>query len=321
MQIDPGRGYDLIGDVHGCGDSLQQLLAQMGYRRQGGVWRHARRKVIFLGDIVDRGPHIREALHLVHDMVMADQAHCIMGNHELSALGWYTPAPTDSGKHFVREHNPRHTRLFKETLEQLAPYPEDWRGFREWFLELPLFLECADRFRVVHACWDHVLISQLQPRLGGNSNISLELVQESAREDSVACIALNRLLRGTDMPLPHGMTQVSQDGFVRSFFRAKFWEENPQTYGDVVFQPDGLPEEAAQVRLEESQKRSLYLYGKGEPILFVGHYWCTGTPGPIRPNLACLDYSAVRQGKLVAYRMDSEKQLDPHHFVWVDVGS
>jgi hypothetical protein len=43
---------------------------------------------VFLGDIIDRGPRIREALHIVHDMVEAGQALCIMGNHEFNALGW-----------------------------------------------------------------------------------------------------------------------------------------------------------------------------------------------------------------------------------------
>ncbi len=45
--------------------------------------------------------------------------------------------------------------------------------------------------------------------------------------------------------------------------------------------------------------------------LFVGHYWRSGTPAPICPNIACLDYSAVMYGKLVAYRLDQETRLDP----------
>ncbi|RMS44692.1 Metallophosphoesterase, partial [Pseudomonas coronafaciens pv. garcae] len=47
--------------------------------------------------------------------------------------------------------------------------------------------------------------------------------------------------------------------------------------------------------------------------------WRSGPPAPIRPNLACLDYSAVLYGKLVAYRLDHETQIDPDKFVWVDV--
>ena len=63
------RGYDIIGDVHGCAHTLERLLEQMGYRRLNGVWQHPRRQALFLGDIIDRGPRIREAMHLVRDMV------------------------------------------------------------------------------------------------------------------------------------------------------------------------------------------------------------------------------------------------------------
>lgn len=317
MQLDPERSYDLIGDVHGCADTLVQLLDALGYRRQGGVWRHSRRQAIFLGDLIDRGAHIRVALHLVRDMVDAGQALCIMGNHEVSALGWYMPAPPESGKTFVREHTTRHARLLQETLRQFEHYPDEWQAFRDWFMTLPLYLE-SERFRVVHACWDKTLIARLKTRLV-DGLIDTELLRESAIEGSFACTALSRLLRGTDMPLPHGLTLTSEEGFVRTFFRTKFWEENPRTYGDVVFQPDALPERAARTPLRESQKRRLFLYGPEEPMLFVGHYWRSGRPGPIRDNLACIDYSAVRGGKLVAYRMDHETRLDPAKFVWVDV--
>ncbi|GAB6387132.1 metallophosphoesterase [Stutzerimonas marianensis] len=317
MFVDPERSYDLIGDVHGCAHTLVRLLDLLGYRQHGGVWRHPRRQVIFLGDIIDRGPRIREALHLVHDMVDAGQAHCIMGNHEFNALGWFTPAPPDSGRTFVRDHTPRYAKLLEQTFEQFEHYPDEWRAFREWFLQLPLYLE-SERFRVVHACWDNRVIDQLRERLQ-DGRLDPAFLAEAAYPDRFAAKALDRLLRGTDMPLPAGVTLTSAEGFTRSFFRTKFWEENPQTYGDVVFQPDGLPEQAARLPLSDSQKSRLFLYGPDDPLLFVGHYWRSGTPAPIRPNLACLDYSAVMYGKLVAYRLDREPLLDPAKFVWVEV--
>lgn len=315
MLLDPARGYDLIGDIHGCYDTLVHLLDTLGYRRQGGVWRHPRRQVIFLGDIIDRGSHIREALHLVRDMVEHDQALCIMGNHEFNALGWHTPAPAASGRQFVRDHGPRYARLLRETFEQFESYPEEWRAFLGWFRELPLFLD-GGRFRVVHACWDRLVVDGVRARLP-DARLDDGFLAEAAFDDSFAAQALNRLLRGTDMPLPHGLTLTSDEGFVRSAFRTKFWEKDARTYGDIVFQPDHLPPLAAQTPLTEQQRRQLYLYGPDEPMLFVGHYWCSGQPGPIRDNLACLDYSAVKRGKLVAYRLHDERRIDPANFVWV----
>ncbi|MEX5572881.1 metallophosphoesterase [Pseudomonas lijiangensis] len=315
--LDPARGYDLIGDVHGCAHTLEHLLELLGYRFQAGVWRHPERRVIFLGDIIDRGPRIREALHIVRDMVVAGQAYCIMGNHEFNALGWVTPALPEGSQRFVREHTPRHARLIGETLAQFEHYPAEWNEFVQWFYELPLFID-AGRFRVVHACWDPSLIEPLRG-LHGNGCIDKHFVQASAVPGSFASGVFNRLLRGTDMRLPHGLTLTGGDGLSRAFFRTKFWEDDPQTYGDVVFQPDALPEGVAKTPLSTSEKNALLRYGIDEPLLFVGHYWRSGIPAPIRPNLACLDYSAVLYGKLVAYRLDQETQIDPGKFVWVDV--
>lgn len=315
--LDAARGYDLIGDVHGCAHSLERLLEQLGYQRHAGVWRHPQRMALFLGDLIDRGPRIRETLHLVHDMVVAGQALCIMGNHEYNALGWCTPALEGSGKQFVREHTPRHERLLEQTLRQFEGHPADWQDFLGWFYQLPLFLD-AGRFRLVHACWDAGLIAALRAE-HADGCIDEAFVKASGAPGSFANRVFERLLRGTDMRLPHGLTLTSEEGFSRAYFRTKFWEDNPQTYGDVVFQPDALPDEVARTPLSPDDRNRLLQYGLDQPMLFVGHYWRRGRPAPIRPNLACLDYSAVMAGKLVAYRLDDEMRIDPSKFVWVEV--
>ncbi|HTN29987.1 MAG TPA: metallophosphoesterase [Pseudomonas sp.] len=317
MHFDPLRGYDIIGDVHGCAEALRQLLERLGYRLQAGVWQHPQRKALFLGDIIDRGPQVREALHIVRDMVQADQALCIMGNHEFSALGWATPAPPGSGRVFVREHIRRHAVLLQETHRQFEAYPEEWQGFLDWFQELPLFVD-AGAFRLVHACWDSDLIDMLREHFP-DGRVDRAFVRAAGRPDSFAAQAFNRLLRGLDMRLPEGVVLTSREGFPRTFFRTKFWEEDPQTYGDIAFQPEPLPEHVASTPLTPPQKRELLRYGPDEPPLFVGHYWRDGRPAPIRHNLACLDYSAVLEGRLVAYRFDGEHRLHADKFVWVEV--
>ena len=317
MQFDPARGYDIIGDVHGCAEALEQLLERLGYRRQDGVWRHPRRMALFLGDIIDRGPHIREALHIVRDMVEAGQALCIMGNHEFSALGWATPAPPGSGRLFVREHIRRHAILLQETHRQFEAYPAEWQAFLDWFQNLPLFID-AGTFRLVHACWDSALIDMLRVHFP-EGRVDRAFVRAAGRPESFAAQAFNRLLRGLDMRLPEGVVLTSREGFPRTFFRTKFWEEDPQTYGDIVFQPEPLPDHVAATPLTPPQKRELLRYGPDEPPLFVGHYWRDGRPAPIRHNLACLDYSAVLEGRLVAYRFDGEHRLQADKFVWVEV--
>jgi len=48
--------YDLIGDIHGHADELRALLTKLGYNQLEGSWSHENRKVVFLGDYIDRGP-------------------------------------------------------------------------------------------------------------------------------------------------------------------------------------------------------------------------------------------------------------------------
>lgn len=86
--------FDIIGDVHGCCDELEQLLQQLGYTASENssnkhsfwnypTYKHPQgRKAIFLGDLVDRGSRILDTLKLVHNMQEADSALCILGNHE-----------------------------------------------------------------------------------------------------------------------------------------------------------------------------------------------------------------------------------------------
>ena len=60
--------YDLIGDIHGHAEVLRRLLHEMEYCDDDGAFRHPDRKVIFVGDFVDRGPKQREVLHLARSM-------------------------------------------------------------------------------------------------------------------------------------------------------------------------------------------------------------------------------------------------------------
>ena len=89
-----------------------------------------------------------------------------------------------------------------------------------------------------------------------------------------------------------------------------------QTYGELLFQPDPIPEEIASLPISKEHRAQMVRYGLDQPPLFVGHYWLKGQPQPITHNIACLDYSAVKYGRLVAYRMDGEQQLDSKKFVW-----
>ncbi|RUR30697.1 metallophosphoesterase [Vreelandella nanhaiensis] len=310
-------GYDLIGDVHGCGATLVALLEKLGYREQGGVYQHPQRKVIFLGDLIDRGPRIRLAVTVARRMVEAGEAYIVMGNHEHNALAYTHPAPPGSAKRWLREHTPRHNRIMEDTLAQYQDYTNEWDDTLAWFKTLPLFLE-MDGIRVVHACWDEALINQLKKRFP-DGRIDNSFLIESTDTSTQAYQIIDRLTRGANIPLPRGMTIQSGDGYTRQSFRAHFWAAHPEQWGDVVFQPDNLPGDLETRPLSPHERQRLSYYGPQEPPLFIGHYWCEGIPALPTQNIACLDYSAVKYGRLVAYRWSGETKLSADNFEWVQV--
>lgn len=82
-----GGPFDVIGDVHGCYQELRALLADLGYEvaQHAGRWRAVHpqgRRLVFAGDLVNRGPKSVEVLALVVDLCAAGDALCVAGNHE-----------------------------------------------------------------------------------------------------------------------------------------------------------------------------------------------------------------------------------------------
>lgn len=130
--------YDLIGDIHGHADALLRLLAKLGYARHRGVHRHPERRVIFLGDFIDRGPRIRETLGIVRPMVESGAALAVMGNHELNALAFHTPNPRRPGE-YLRPHDEKNSRQHAETRRQVPA--AELTAYLDWFRTLPLWLE------------------------------------------------------------------------------------------------------------------------------------------------------------------------------------
>lgn len=91
------RGYDIIGDVHGCAAQLEALLLDLAYEKSGSTseYRHPDRHAIFVGDLIDRGDEQLQVLHIVQSMVDAGSAMIVMGNHEFNALAYDAEWPPD----------------------------------------------------------------------------------------------------------------------------------------------------------------------------------------------------------------------------------
>jgi protein phosphatase len=79
--------FDLVGDVHGCIDELRELLVKLGYTIENEtVVPPEGRKLVFLGDLVDRGPDSPAVLRLAMKSVAAGHALCVPGNHDMKLL-------------------------------------------------------------------------------------------------------------------------------------------------------------------------------------------------------------------------------------------
>ncbi|WP_020209633.1 metallophosphoesterase [Gilvimarinus chinensis] len=303
---------DVIGDIHGCALTLERLLIKLGYSKRRGVYSHPSRKIVFVGDIVDRGPRIRQALALVREMVEAGTAYLILGNHEVHAYCYCTAHPSAPGN-YLRPHTPRNTAIVAETLEQFANYNDEWSDYLRWMARLPLYL-ANEQMRVVHACWDAAIIEGR-----GSDTVSPSQWVAMADPGSDDAQAIKRLTSGIDLPLPNNTSMLSADGYRRTRFRARFWPPVPEHYNDLAFQPDPLPPEIGSLPLDPKLLERLVVYDSAEPPLFLGHYWLSGTPEPVASNIACLDYGAVRFGRLAAYRHDGKQTVNPDNYVWVYV--
>ena len=121
--------FDIIGDVHGCADELELLLAKLGYQpgetpfAEPGWTRKTydhpeSRRAVFVGDIVDRGPRILDAVGIVRNMVVGGAALCVPGNHDAKLLKKL------EGRDVKIAHG------LAQTLAEIEALPaETWPGF------------------------------------------------------------------------------------------------------------------------------------------------------------------------------------------------
>lgn len=308
------EGYDVIGDVHGHHRELVGLLQRMGYGDERGAWRHPRRQAIFVGDLIDRGPGQVECYSVVRSMAEAGTAHVVAGNHEYNAVAFHTPDPANPGQH-LRPHTEKNLVQHDAFLRQLAGDSARHDEIIRWLRTLPLWFE-SEGLRVVHACWDETAIDSLRSHHGTDDvRLTDRLLEESSRPGSPEWRAIEHLLKGPEIEVPH--PYMDKGGHTRTRARFRWWDpaadrlDRAAVLPDTPMQPDGspmpeLPAEPIAVPVQP--------YADSIPVVY-GHYWQTGTPTPSGPHTACVDYSAGAGGPLVAYRWSGEERLEDSRFV------
>lgn len=124
-QLDNSKPVYIIGDVHGCFDTLCLLIEKLPQKWES--------QIILTGDLIDRGNKSCEVI----DLAISNQFACVLGNHEELMLEYYHKIPS-SGRGSVWISNGGY-----ETMESYRRYG----GLRkihehlEWLTELPRFLE------------------------------------------------------------------------------------------------------------------------------------------------------------------------------------
>lgn len=303
--------YDLIGDIHGHADYLERLLKKLDYVAHKGIYKHSERKVIFLGDYIDRGPRIRDSLRIVRDMVESGNALAIMGNHEYNAICYCTDGPNGQP---LREHSDKNKRQFEETLAAFASYKDEWQSYLGWMQRLPLYLE-LDGLRAVHACWSNDRIHLLRGILDHDRLTDTTLRRSADNTDHLFDV-IEVVLKGKELPLPGGYSFNDKGGHPRREVRIKWWlDPMGHTYETLKVNPEyKVPD----VAVDDTHPLLSDVYQSHDPPVFFGHYWLKGEPQLMTANACCLDYSVAKGGVLAAYRYDGEQQLDASKLVWVD---
>ena len=301
--------WDVIGDIHGYAEPLFLLLRALGYDRIRGSWRHpsGRRRCLFVGDYIDRGPRIDATLNTVTTMVENGDAIAVMGNHEYNMILWNTMGPDG----WLRAHSEVHLHQHHQTLRQLSP--QRYRVMLEWAKTLPVWWQ-SSHIRVVHAAWNDRIVSRI-----ATPHLRIERITTDTpyRRD------VETLLKGVELPLPAGLSYPDKEGVRRTKTRLRWWrspQELTRPDGTVALHEIAMPPADTLLGMNTIPANTLpsSLGYRDRIPVFIGHYWLTPPARTQTDTVACLDYSVAAQGALCAYRWDDQTPLRDDRFVCVD---
>jgi hypothetical protein len=265
---------DVVGDVHGELDALGKLLRRLGYDEAG---RHAQgRRLVFVGDLADRGPDSPGVVEWVADLVEAGRAQCVLGNHELNAVldrkkpenGWLL----DGCPPFCHAGTP--------VAQRRAPAEQAGR-ILDFFASLPLALDRPD-LRIIHACWDDQMVDVLR---GETNWVRLYRHHQEAIDATVA-----------------GLDEVEAALAHQNRNPVKLLTSGPEARSPVPFELNGKLRHEARVAWWRGHRRG--------PLVVFGHYWRTLLPGEetvehlfdgrareetLGPAAMCIDYSVGKR--------------------------
>jgi hypothetical protein len=387
---------DVIGDVHGMLGRLLAILSRLGYVQTAGRWRNRdARRIVFVGDYIDRGPRSRDVMQVVQQLREDGIAVALLGNHDTNAIAyclnrrdrrldgrgaWRSHQDGGSApagdERWVRPHDDKNRRQHDATIASFCD-PSQYHDAIHAILDLPVWIQLPD-IRVIHAAWIPSAIKRLDAwtaRAGIDSlgiaatsmdeAIDIQRTRRAPSEadwvdlldipqhvcasrlspDHSAPVALERLLKGVEIQLPHGIAFCDASNHPRRDVRVRWFDAaGGRTYhehalmrpNDVAMLKTSLPTQRIEnLRADPGTPSVSALipfhdadaYGHDERLVLFGHYALFDHGRPdfgrvLRANVGCVDnggaFSQAEGGRLTAYRWSGEKHLNELNFVDAD---
>ena len=302
----------VFGDIHGHYDTLLQLLDKLDLDPNNLP---DQVELVFLGDLIDRGPKSFQVVELVKSLCEQGKARCILANHEFNFVNFNTETVPKSGIY----RRPRKDKNLTEIAETWASYringkhqTEQREAHIAWFKTLPVAIE-LDGLNVVHACWHAPSLALLEKR-GDGYYLSDENWEKAWIEGDPIFDAVENICKGVERYLD-GQEFRDGNGVPRKNARVRWWDPEPKSWDDYIVVPNHVREN---IQLN-GKPPSNCEFAVTTPTLF-GHYWREGEPTIETPLASCIDYSVAsdKGGYLCAYKFcegDTELHQDQLFYV------
>lgn len=277
---------DVVGDVHGEIGALLDLLGRLGYDRRG---LHPRgRRLVFVGDLGDRGPDSPGVVEWVRDRAAEGRAQSVLGNHDFNALWAAHGGPMKTELSWLFDEAERFEYRGRHVPQALV------RGGRRdevlrFFASLPVALRRGGELPlcVVHACWEPAAVERLRTET--------DVIDAHRRERARIEDAL-------------------RDGGVLDPLDRKLMHQNHNPVKRLTSGTEARSPEPVVINNEPRWERRWAWWPEyaGPALCVFGHYWRTALPGegsdfhlfdglpPDRlcgPHAVCIDYSAGKRYK------------------------
>lgn len=267
----------VIGDVQGCYTQLRQLVDKIDAASPQA-------RLLFAGDLVNRGPESLETLRYVRSL--GDRANSVLGNHDLHLLA--------VAHHVKKAHR-------SDTLDDILA-ADDSEDLLDWLRHRPLAINCGNQQLLVHAGvfpdWSFdlclALADEVEATLRGSEFVALLRDMYGNQPDQ-----WSEDLQGIDR----------QRCIINAFTRMRFCHHNGRMNFELKEGSDQAPNHLLPW-FDLAQRQT-----QADTIIF-GHWSTLGLV--LRDNLISLDTGCVWGGKLSAVRLSDRLliQVDsPQHVV------